>query len=207
MTDSVLAQIDACLARLAAADEATAARVREELVVIAFSHYRKLATLMLNDFPDLRKWTESGDIHADAMIRLRRALATDVPNDRPHFLALVRLQIRRELLDLKESAAVRRWKAFVVAQSASQSPEAYVPDSAGADPGRVNEWNEFLAQIDGLPATEKAVFERIYYGGMTQKQAAADLGKTEHHVRMWLKSAQRRLSRKFLAFVPTEDAE
>ena len=172
MTDSITKRIQAAVARVRDGDE----KARWALVELASERYKFLATLMLDDVPLLRSWVESRDVLQDALLRMQRALTKVTPNDEREFRGLVRLQIRRELLELLRTTSFQRWERFAVGDSSSAALDAQVPATASLDPAKVALWTEFHETVDRLPEPEREVFERLYYEGMKQEEAAAELG-------------------------------
>src|SRR5262245_40522812 len=76
------------------------AAAREELTAVAYGRLRRRAEQMLRDFPRVGRWSDAEDVCQGAAVRLLRAVEQDSPPTARAFLALMTLQIRRELIDL-----------------------------------------------------------------------------------------------------------
>src|SRR5207247_1933012 len=96
MTDADSTHLQRCLERMQQGDR-TAAR---ELLNHSCERLTRLAHLMLQNYPRLQRWEETGDVAQNAVVRLCRALETVTPPSLRDYYRLAALQIRRELLDL-----------------------------------------------------------------------------------------------------------
>src|SRR4051812_10202529 len=85
-----------CLDRMRQGDAAA----RDELLRHVTGRLERLTRKMLKDYPGVRRWTETGDVLQNALLRLLRALADVQPATVRDFFALATVQVRRELLDL-----------------------------------------------------------------------------------------------------------
>jgi RNA polymerase sigma-70 factor (ECF subfamily) len=151
--------------------------------------HRRLDALtrrMLQAYPAVRQWEQTDDVLQDALIRLHRALQTVEIVDLGHFLHLAALQIRRALLTLaKRYSAAPRFVAFL----GNTSGDGQLP---GENPGSDSDlalWSEFHEKVEQLPDTVQAVFDLIFYHGMTQEEAAEALGVSDRTIRdRWRKA-------------------
>jgi DNA-directed RNA polymerase specialized sigma24 family protein len=176
------------------------------------------ATQMLRSFPNVREMVEVDDVLQGAMLRLIaaiRAIVTEGEAGRParllrgaDILRLGAKMLRRELIDLAES--FRRHPARVPGRGGDSEgfvdrpPEAgnggipawqaearakYVPQANSTwDPVRMAEWTEFHRKAADLPAAQREVFDLIWYCGVTQQEAARELGLTERAIQFrWLR--------------------
>src|SRR3954454_17307777 len=94
--DHAQAELQSLLDRLGAGDESAVDRLIEHSV----GRLHRLAHFMLQDFPHVRRWYETGDVAQAAALRLTRALKAVKPASPRDFLNLAANQIRRELYDL-----------------------------------------------------------------------------------------------------------
>jgi hypothetical protein len=73
---------------------------RDELVRATESRLKQLAHRMLAQFPNVRRWPDTGDVFQGTVLRLLRSLKPlPVANTR-EFMNLAAAHVRRELLDL-----------------------------------------------------------------------------------------------------------
>jgi RNA polymerase sigma-70 factor (ECF subfamily) len=136
-----------------------------ELLVIAQDRLVRLARRMFRDFPRLREWVSTHDVHQGAMLRLWRALQAVPPRTPREFFGLAALQIRRELLDLIDRYHQRNLLPGEVEQSDSS-----------LDPEHLQRWRELHEAAAALPDEEREVFDLIWYQGRSSAEAAELLG-------------------------------
>jgi hypothetical protein len=98
------AEIQLRLDRLHSGDESA----RDELLDITRVRLGLLARKMLQGFPGLRRWEQTDDILQNVALRLCRALTQIRPESVHGFIRLATLQIRRELIDLRQPRVHRR---------------------------------------------------------------------------------------------------
>jgi RNA polymerase sigma-70 factor (ECF subfamily) len=185
-----LAQIQGWVARLQGGDPAA----RAALLGVAAERLRQLARRMLRTYPRVRRWEETDDVLQNALLRLYRTLKDVPPAGVADFLRLAALNIRRELLDLT--------KHYYGPQGPGAHHATLGPDQEGApgpagpgslDPGRLAVWGEFHRQVECLPDEERAVFDLLWYQGLSQGEAAQVLGVNERTVKRRWQSARLRL--------------
>jgi len=116
----------------------------------------------------VRRWEQTDDVLQNSMMRLYRALAEVIPESLRHFYSLAGVQIRRELLDLAKHHAR-------LDDHAEQRAESEKGDDSD-DPCNLAEWTEFHRQVEALPDDEREVFNLLWYGELTQAEAAEVLG-------------------------------
>lgn len=163
-------QVQALLERMRHGDEAA----REQLIDFSCERLRRLARKMLRGYPRLRRWEETDDIFQSAVFRLHRSLSDVQPASPAHFFALASTQIRRTLLDLA------RHHFGPEGSGAHHHTDHHVEErlrsiDRAADPGEpqtIDEWTEFHDQVELLPEREREVFQMLWYGGLTQAEAA-----------------------------------
>lgn len=144
-------------------------QARQELMGYACERLRKLTRRMLRGYPLVRRWEQTDDVLQNSMMRLYRALADVTPESLRHFYSLAGVQIRRELLDLAKHHA--RFDG----QADQRMPMKDEADDS-EDPCNLAEWTEFHEQVEALPDDEREVFNLLWYGELTQAEAAQILG-------------------------------
>lgn len=174
MSESSTIPLQRCLDRLRAGD----VTARDEVLEWAAERLQRLTRKMLNDFPGVRRWEETGDVLQNAMLRLCRALSAVSPATPRDFFRLAALQIRRELIDLS------RYYYGPEGTGANHASAAETPDPATPvdraeltwESSRLAEWTDFHEQAGSLPDDEREVFDLIWYQGLPQEEAAAVVG-------------------------------
>jgi len=141
-------------------------QARQELCGHACERLRKLTRRMLRGYPLVRSWEQTDDVLQNSMMRLYRALADVTPESLRHFYSLAGVQIRRELLDLAKHHA---------RLDGQQRPRKDEADDS-ENPCNLAEWTEFHQQVEALPEDEREVFNLLWYGEVTQAEAADILG-------------------------------
>ena len=153
---------------------------RDALLVQTFDHLKRLARMMLRGYPDVHRWEETDDVMQAASLRLHKALGEVTPPTPRDYFRLAAVQIRRELNDLARRCAGPH--------GLSTNYESHDPDRGPGpvllaaddthDPARLADWSEFHTAAGSLPDELGAVFDLIYYQGLTQAEAAELLGVT-----------------------------
>lgn len=180
------AQIPRCLDRIAAGDRAA----RDELFQAVNGRLFRLARKMCHRFPRLRRWADAGDVVQNARLRLLRALEVVCPDSERAFFALAAEQIRRELLDL----ARHYFGPQGVGAHRDRRPlDPTTPEPSEDDALGMEEWQAFQQQVALLPAEEREVVHRIFYGGQTQAEAAEVIGVSVRTVKRRWQAALRKL--------------
>lgn len=149
----------------------------EELFRAVCNRLERLARKMLQRFPDVHRWAETGDVLQNALLRLLRALEQVRPSSVRDFFGLAAEQMRRELLDLARhfhgpeglAAHHRSWMNHGKDESSRLEPA-----EPSADAEEFEKWEAFHEGVEQLPADERETVGLIYYHGWTQ-QAVADL--------------------------------
>lgn len=196
MSHSTIGQLQSALDRMRGANAADRARARDEVIKLAYDRYRSLATLMLNDMSALRKTVQSDDVYQNAWVALHKAFETVEPQDEKHLRSLIRQHVRWQLLEMLRSPNFKNWEDFGPAGSASEAPEARVAAADSIDPAKLVEWTEFHTQAGKLPEREREVFDRIYYDGLSQQEAADELGCSVALIKLRWAEAKKSLSDK-----------
>jgi RNA polymerase sigma-70 factor (ECF subfamily) len=188
MSHGTTTDLNACLEQLRAGDP----RARDALIARAQERLRRLTRRLLNDFARVRPFEETDDILQNAQLRLLRRLEAHTPATAAAFFAAAAQEVRRELLDLVRHyfgplGRGRREVAPPPADSADgQTPDAD-PSQHTHEPSQLVQWTELHEQVERLPDDERAVFDLLWYHGLTRPEAAAVLGVSEPTVkRRWL---------------------
>ncbi|MCE9532881.1 MAG: sigma-70 family RNA polymerase sigma factor [Planctomycetes bacterium] len=168
-------RIQRCLDRLRDGDSAA----RDELLRHACDCLQRLTRKMLNDYKGVRRWEETGDIFQNAMIRLCKGLNDVTPPTVRDFYRFAALQVRRELIDLaRHHYGPEGGGAHHITQSPRAAAEGDSPQiheqaaDAQSGPQDLAQWSEFHLMVDKLPDDERAVFDLIWYQGLSQEEAA-----------------------------------
>jgi RNA polymerase sigma-70 factor (ECF subfamily) len=193
------------LERLRAGD----ATALDELLGHFEARLRALAHQMLRSYPRVRSAEETDDVLQNASLRLTRALRDLVQDRAPaasdwhtsDFLRLAALQIRRELIDLARRYSGPAARLVSVGdgsqQDGTQHDEKGAPEPAAGDtwdPRRIAEWTEFHQAAAALPEKARAVFDLLWYQGLSQAEAAAILGVDVRTVKSRWQDARLRLA-------------
>jgi RNA polymerase sigma-70 factor (ECF subfamily) len=197
--------IQACLDRIHGGDQAA----RGELLSCACERLRNLARKMLRGYPNVRRWEQTDDVLQNAALRLHRTLQQLPVQTALDFFRLAALNIRRELLDLAkhhygprgQGAHHATWDSGDSSTTRSDSGLAAPPDPSD-DPARLAAWGEFHEQIGALPDKERAVFDLIWYQGLSQAEAATLLNVSERTVKRRWQAARLMLHEALAGEVP-----
>jgi RNA polymerase sigma-70 factor (ECF subfamily) len=177
MSSSDTIHLKQCLSRLRAGDPGA----RQDLLAAASDRLTRLTRKMFRSSPRLRAFEETADVFQNAVIRLCRALESMTPPTLLDFFRLAALQIRRELIDLARHHA-----------SAPAAPVENTPEMVDGSPGPdvLAQWREFHEQITCLPEDERAVFDLLFYQGLTQAEASELLGVSTRTVQTRWRNAR-----------------
>ena len=139
----------------------------------------------------VRRWTETDDLLQNSLIRLHRSLAEVRPESARQFYGLAMTHIRRELIDL---ARKHFGAEGVGANHLTDGGIAAENKSNDAEPETIEAWAEFHEVVDDLPEPEREVVDLLWYGEMTQPEAAEVLGISLATLKRRWQSARIRLS-------------
>jgi RNA polymerase sigma-70 factor (ECF subfamily) len=156
---------------------------RAALLECAGARLSRLAHRMLHsDFRRVRRWEETDDVTQNALLRLDRALRVAVPPTPRDFFRLAARIIRNELIGLARRYygpyGLGRHHATPAARDdeAANLEREKEPSDLTHEPGRLLAWTELHRQAGALPEPAREVFDLLYYGGLTQPEAAEVLG-------------------------------
>jgi RNA polymerase sigma factor (sigma-70 family) len=183
VTGNTSTDLEDLITRLRLGDPAA----RSELLERAYQRLLRIAATILNeDFADLRRRHDLESVVSEVWIRLRVALETTQLETVEGFFGLVFTKVRQVLLDMarkkrKDDARHRS----VVGEASDQEPVQCADTSN--DPGRLAVLTECHEQVERLPLDQRIVFELRYYGGFSQVEIAQILGLPPKQVsRRWL---------------------
>ncbi len=158
----------------------------------AYERLRILTRSILNGYSKVRRFEQTDDVLQNAAIRLCRALESVQPDSVRSFFGLAAMQIRRELIDLarhyygphgvgKKQAELRS-----PALIERDDEDLFNPADPTDGPQTLSEWTNLHHKIQNLPQREREVFDLLYYGGLSQKEAAKVLDVDERTIkRRW----------------------
>jgi RNA polymerase sigma-70 factor (ECF subfamily) len=166
---------------------------RDELIGHACERLRRLTRKMLQDFRRVKRWEDTDDVLHNALMRLLRALEVVPVGSGLAFFRLAAQQIRRELLDLSrhyygpQGAGARQARPARPDDSDGTAAPAYEPPASTHEPSKLAGWTDFHRRVEQLPDGERAVFDLLWYQGLSQTEAAAMLQISKATVkRRWL---------------------
>jgi RNA polymerase sigma factor (TIGR02999 family) len=152
-----------------------------ELTPLVYEQLRSLASR------HMRGWGEGHTLRATAVVHeaYLRLVDAEIPfSDRVHFYAVAAQLMRRILLDWAK--ANRRLKRGGGAVKVSLDDV----DPGGGDPEAILRINWALERFAALDAKRASLVEMVYFGGMTQTEAAAVLDVSVATVNRDLKFAR-----------------
>jgi RNA polymerase sigma-70 factor (ECF subfamily) len=148
---------------------------------------------MCRSFPNIRGWTETGDVLQNSLIRLLRTLQSMRPATTRDFFNLAAVHIRRELLDLARHYRGKGWVPLdaPVGNDAHLTPKPRTePMTPHADDFDL--WTRFHEAVDQLPIEEREVVGLVFYHGWTQARIAELFGVKERTIRRrWAAACER----------------
>ena len=174
MTQNLTHLVNDCLAQMKSGDP----NGRKRLLECSCDRLRQLASQMLGTYSRVRRWEDTDDVLANAMIRLNRSLESVTPETPLHYFRLAALQIRRELVDLSRHYFGPQGMGAhhaTVDQSESQMPHLEAVQDAKAnafDPVDMATWSELHEKVGKLPDEEREVFELHWYHQISQTEIA-----------------------------------
>lgn len=150
---------------------------RDRLIEFTANRVHKLARTMLADFPAVQRWEQTDDVFVNALRRLDSALRCVELTSPRHFFNLAAMQIRRELLDLKNHYY------GPLGIGTHHHTDHQPPDESGGKlakaPSQSEElerWGALHEAAAKLPDELREVFNLVYYQGLTREEVARILG-------------------------------
>ena len=163
----------------------------DDLITAASHRLQRLAHHMLSRFTGPGRWEQTDDVLQNALVRLLRALADVRPRSSDEFLSLAALQIRRELIDLTRHYYGPYGRGTHHASSPANDANAPTMTYPNPQPGpdQLTQWREVHHRVDDLPDELRDVGSLLYYHGLSQVEAAAQLHVSVRTVqRRWQKA-------------------
>jgi RNA polymerase sigma factor (TIGR02999 family) len=155
---------------------------REKLVTLVYPHFRSLAARYMSGESGAHTLTPTALVH-EAYLKL---LGSHVEwDDRVHFYAVAARVMRHILVDHAKSK--RREKRGGGAAKISLDDVVVVSSSPADELTDLDEALQNLAKIDQRKAD---IVELLYFGGLSQQEAAATLGISESTVQRELRLAK-----------------
>lgn len=176
------------------------ARAVDDLWTAVRERLRFLASKLLATSPQVRRWEETDDLVQNASIRLLEALkAATIESDR-HLLNLAAKKVREEFIDkLRHYGGPRspmRNHATNSERGANGERLDLVGQAAAESLTSATEsdrWQRFHTVVNGLPGTEREVFEMVWYLGAEQEAIARTLRCSVPTVKRIWKSAKTKI--------------
>jgi RNA polymerase sigma factor (sigma-70 family) len=168
----------------------------DELVGRVYERTRRLARRIFHvSFPRLKGAHETGTVHHEALLRIRRALQRSRPATVGEFWALSTRIIRNTLIDLarRYDSALRRVHSLDSTAGSSRGGKRPLEPAVPQDsPEVVESWTQFHNEVLKLPRPEREVFELCFYNGLSQREAADILERDPGNVsRLWRRAVDR----------------
>jgi RNA polymerase sigma-70 factor (ECF subfamily) len=137
-------------------------------------------------FPGVSRFVETDDVLQNALIRLDRALSGASLESFLHFGSLAACVIRRELIDLARHYFGPRGAGANLRRDTRAVEEE--PDRE-SQPDTLEDWTFFHEVAEQLPGPQREVFWLLWYGGLSQEEAAARLKASVRTVeRRWARA-------------------
>ena len=147
---------------------------------------------MLNRYPSVQCWADTGDVLQNSSLRLLRALEEVQPSSVRDFFGLAAEQMRRELLDLARHFHGPHGQAAHHDSGTIDASEVRDGDGGTDD---LECWAVFHEEMVRLPAEERVVVDLIFYHGWTQAAVAELLDVSVRTVQRRWESALLQLRR------------
>jgi RNA polymerase sigma factor (sigma-70 family) len=167
----------------------------DQLIGLASNRLLKLTRKMLKNYPQLRRWEESGDVLQAVAIRLQRSLKNLKPETVREFFGLATVEIRRSLIDLirhhfgPEGIAANHHSNL----GKGVSDENKILQNEPIDnhqPESMEAWVRFHESVEELPDNHREVFQLVWYAGLEQKEIASLLEISVPTVKRRFRSAR-----------------
>jgi RNA polymerase sigma factor (sigma-70 family) len=163
------------LEKLNAGDDAA----RGELLEISMRRLRLLARQILTDIPSVKRHEDTDDLLQNSLVRLWKCLAETRPETPVDYFRLAACLIRRELIDLSRHYLGKRTSGTAADSSAPESRESRNPavqhstsDHDTYDPQKLSQWTEFHTYVENLSEEDRALFDLLWYQGLTMSDAS-----------------------------------
>lgn len=154
------------------------ALARQELLEISMRRLRLLASRILSDIPMVRSFEETDDLLQNSMVRLWKYLAEHQPETPVDYFRLAACMIRRELIDLSRHHTGDTRKNTRAANSNTEDDsigpcrQALAEADDTMDPEKLSLWTEFHEYVERLPEEDRAMFDLLWYQGLTMGETS-----------------------------------
>jgi RNA polymerase sigma-70 factor (ECF subfamily) len=193
MSESTSVRVQGLLDRLQRGDEAA----REELLGTIVRRLEAMAHKALQRFPGVRRWEETPDVVQNTLLRVQRALQSQVPASAREFFGFAAMLIRRELITLLRHYYGPQGPGTHHDSQGGELGSSDHPAAPAAEPDRLEQWAQFHECIDGLPEEEREVFTLVWYHGLEQQEIAQLLVISESTVKRRWRAARLHLAERF----------
>jgi RNA polymerase sigma-70 factor (ECF subfamily) len=151
------------------------AGVRDGVFELAADRMRTMATMHLDRFPRLRRWSRSDDVLQEGVLRLMRAMDAEMPRTPLHFYRLFALQLRRLLVDLHRTSfgPEGRHRLHDSPPDEERHGVVHAGREEAVDP---LDLEDLQRAVDALPTEQREAVELHSYTGLTGAEAAKLLG-------------------------------
>ena len=175
----------------------------DALVRRSAERLENLARKMLQDFPAVRRWEQTGDVLQNSLARLLRTLREVTPNSVAGFFRLAAQAVRRELLDMARHYAGPRSAAANHESLPDGSPPHPYWATGPAEVRNLERWAAFHEAVERLPEEDRGLIELGFYEGLARDEMARVLGLDERTIRRRWNRAARRLAEALGDDIPT----
>ncbi len=158
-------QIQACLDHWCAGNDSAAS----ELMELVQGRLFHLAQVMLKGFPAVQAMVDTDDVAMEVNLKLWKALPEAHPASVRDFMCWAATRMRWQLIDW-----AKKYKKIKPSPNGSSLPIQPADPTIG--PATLALWTEFHELIATLDPERRELFDLLYYGKLTQEDAAAHLG-------------------------------
>lgn len=152
---------------------------RSELIEISMRRLRLLARRIMTDIPSVKRHEDTDDLLQNSLVRLWKCLADTNPKTPIDYFRLAACMMRRELIDLSRHHSGQRSNSVVADPTSDSIVEVAVspPQNSAAnddtyDPNTLSQWTEFHEYVERLPEEDRALFDLLWYQGLTMAEAS-----------------------------------
>lgn len=150
----------------------------DRLIDHSFEILRKMVRRMLKSFPNVHRWEDTDDVLQISALRFHKAISKNSPDSPKHFFRLAGVLIRQTLIDLSRKHSRSNGYGANHDTNVGIELRAVATPRSGQreEPYGLMDWADFHRQIEQLPEKEREVFDLLWYGGLSQSEAAMILG-------------------------------
>jgi RNA polymerase sigma factor (sigma-70 family) len=197
MTDSghTTRWIEERLSQIANGDDHTF--VRHELLQRASAKIERLVASSLRGRPDLARWEQQEDLLQEVLLRVNRAVSDAKPRHAGQFFVIVAQHVRWATIDLirRHYGAEGQGRHHATEMlDAPGAARAGVPAGGGSGELPSIDLIELHSAVDRLAGDLRDVWQLHIYLGLTQEQAAEQLGVSSKTIQRRIRAAQVQLA-------------